>query len=302
MSAKRTTRQTGSPETPRPQQHLAFFRERHPHAFKFADPMRAQRGRTVPDWPDWCFLPFEAAYRILFGEELPENPTQVGDAFELAALAAWRVTQGIYRPDPALLEEAREADLGWKIPDDLFWRLPEWCVYVETEGDGPVGMRTAGFFAHLVTDSPDTPQLRLLFDVDDTPESRDVMGHPSEEGRPEGRPRLSPFAVDHAATDLREAVSAAASNAATLLAQYWERPNSEVTLEAAEGIGVDNIALQYVQPVALLDRVCSPAAQYRDVAGRVRRPVNPEPKKTRRGPRLFPPHEPSIWRVRHRQQ
>jgi hypothetical protein len=101
----------GMSETPRPKEHLIAFRKRYPDAFKLVDALRAEPGRAGPDWPEWCFLPFEAAYWILHGEGLPESPTQLGDAFELAALAAWRVTQGIYRLTPELLEEAWEADL-----------------------------------------------------------------------------------------------------------------------------------------------------------------------------------------------
>jgi hypothetical protein len=298
MTSEDTTCRQGVPETQRPKEHLIAFSKRYPHAFKLVDAVRAEPGRAGPDWPDWCFLPFGAAYRILYGEELPESPTQVGDAFELAALAACRVTQGIYRLAPELLDEAQEADLDWKIPTDLFSRLPQWCVYVETHGEGSMGMRCAGFFAHLLTGSPDTPQLRLLFDVDDTPESRRITGHPSEEGRPEGRPRLLPFAIDHEATDLREAVAAIASHTATLLSQYWEMPVSEEVLEAARGIDVDRLAFQYLWPMVMLDRVCSPTAQYRNAAIRARWPTNPKPKKTRRGPRLFPPDEPVVWEVR----
>lgn len=300
MSAKRTTGRGGSPETPRPKQHLTLFRERHPRAFKLVDTVRAGKGGVAPDWPGWCFLPFDGAHRILYGETLPRHPVHVGEAFELCALAAWRTTQGIYRPAPELIDEAFEADLGWRVPDDLFSRLPEWCVYVETPDATLMNMPTAGFFAHLVTDSPRTPQLRLLFDVDDTPESRRYMGHPSTENRPEGRPRLFPFAIGHGITDLREAVSGAASHAAALLSQYWEMSPSRETQEAAEGIGIDNIALQYVWSVVLLDRVCSRSTEYRDAGGRPRQPSNPNPKKTRRGPRLFPPHEPTVWRVRQR--
>jgi hypothetical protein len=168
------------------------------------------------------------------------------------------MTQGIYCLAPELFDEAWEADLDWKIPADLFFRLPQWCVYVETHGEGPMGMQCAGFFALLVTDSPGTPQLRLLFDVDDTPESRRIMGHPVEEGRPEGQPRLLPFAIDHEAIDLREAVATAASHAATLLSQYWEMPAPEEVLEAARGIDVDRLAFEHLWPMVMLDRVCSP--------------------------------------------
>src|SRR3712207_5445209 len=142
------------PEMPRPEEHLMALRRRYLRAFKLVDALRAEPGRAGPNWPEWCFLPFEAAYWILHDEGLPESPTQLRDALELSALAAWRVTQGIYRLAPGLFDEAREAGLDWKIPTDLFFRLPQWCVYVETHGEGPMGMRCAGFFAHLVTNSP----------------------------------------------------------------------------------------------------------------------------------------------------
>ena len=152
------------PEMPRPEEHLMAFRRRYLRAFKLVDALRAEPGRAGPNWPEWCFLPFEAAYWILHDEGLPESPTQLRDALELSALAAWRVTQGIYRLAPGLFDEAREADLDWKIPTDLFFRLPQWCVYVETHGEGPMGMRCAGFFAHLITVSPRTAWVAFLCD------------------------------------------------------------------------------------------------------------------------------------------
>jgi hypothetical protein len=155
-------RRQGVPEMPRPKEHLIAFRKRYPHAFKLVDALRVEPGRAGPEWPEWCFLPFEVAYWMLHGKGLPESPAQAGAAFELAALAAWRVTQGIYRLAPKLFDEAWEADLDWKIPADLFFRLPRWCVYIETHGEGPMGMRCACFFAHLITDSPRTAWVALL--------------------------------------------------------------------------------------------------------------------------------------------
>lgn len=288
MTARRTTREGGLPEAPRPKQHLSLFRERHPHAFKLADAVHAEKGGLVPNWPDWCFLPFDGAHWILYGENFPQHPVQVGDAFKLCGLAAWRATQRIYRPDPKLIDEAHDADLDWRIPDDLFSRLPEWCVYVETPGTALMNMPTAGFFAHLVTASGYTPQLRLLLDVDDTPESRRYMGHPSAEERPEGRPRLFSFAIDHSAGGLREGVSMTMSHVVEMADQYWEIPVTEGTWEVAKGIEVDSFAYHFLWPVVLLDRVCSSEAEYREAGGRLDRPANPKPEEEPTRPEVLP--------------
>ena len=74
-------------------------------------------------------------------------------------------------------------------------------------------------------------------------------------------------------------------------------PAPEEVLEAARGIDVDRLAFEHLWPMVMLDRVCSPAAEYGDAAGRACRPTNPKPKKTRRGPRVFPPDQPVVWEV-----
>src|SRR5690606_8718894 len=42
-------------------------------------------------------------------------------------LAAWRMTQGIYRIDPALYDALITTDLAGDIPANVLMRLPEWC-------------------------------------------------------------------------------------------------------------------------------------------------------------------------------
>ena len=127
----------------RPVEHVAAFRSRRPDVSKFVDPLRARRAEVVPSWPEWCFLTIPAAIHLLY-EDLPTSPEQLDDVLELAAFAPWRVTQGIYRLDPAVFEEALDADLGTPISADLLMRLPQWCVYVETPGWRPYDMRAAG--------------------------------------------------------------------------------------------------------------------------------------------------------------
>jgi hypothetical protein len=65
----------------------------------------ALRGRDLPQWPDWCFLPLRHAQAIVTcGSKRPppyEPPFHRGI---LGALAAWRVSQGIYRFDRTLYD------------------------------------------------------------------------------------------------------------------------------------------------------------------------------------------------------
>lgn len=51
-----------------------------------------------------------------------------------ATLGTWRMTQGIYRFDPALYAPLISTPLTGDFPTEILMRLPEWCVYIETPG------------------------------------------------------------------------------------------------------------------------------------------------------------------------
>jgi len=82
-------------------------------AWRQMDAFRADRGHGLPNWPDWCFLPMSGFYAILSDDaqcdRLPLN--QMEDVARLAAMGTWRVTQGIYRFDPAAHGENGISDL-----------------------------------------------------------------------------------------------------------------------------------------------------------------------------------------------
>jgi len=149
----------------RPRQHLAAIARAYPNAWRQVDELRALRGRDgFPDWPDWCFLPVAGAYVIVAGGGDRRVPLErIADVASVSALAAWRVSQGIYRFDPDLYQAIVSTELNGELPADLLTRLPEWCVYIELQGSP--GLH--GFFVHLERDV-DTLQmeLRLLLDFD----------------------------------------------------------------------------------------------------------------------------------------
>lgn len=126
------------------------------------------------EWPSWCWLPMTATAAILMQRGVPETRASL-ETGPLAALAAWRATQGIYRVHPTLLRELLETPVSGDLPADVLTRLPEWCVYVETPGHVANGIELAGFFAHCEWDVLHArPELRLVLDMR---EPRELVGH-----------------------------------------------------------------------------------------------------------------------------
>src|SRR3546814_3355526 len=83
------------------------------------------------------------------------------------------MTQGIYRYDATRRDAVLQTPLDGELPTANLYRLPEWCVYVETDQETThwAGRPLHGFFAHLEYDIArgGTPELRLLLDVADDP-------------------------------------------------------------------------------------------------------------------------------------
>jgi len=109
----------------------------------------------------------------------PESDLAERETLCLAAIAAWRATQGIYRVHPTLLEELLGTPVSGDLPAEVLMRLPEWCVYVETPGHVFAGeLRLAGFYAHTEYDvMAKRTELRVLLDVDDGDGNGDLVGH-----------------------------------------------------------------------------------------------------------------------------
>ena len=231
--------------------------------------MRADRGRGVPDWPSWCYLPLAAAYAIVSADAGVERLglDRVGDVARLGALATWRVTQGIYRIDPALYVALIATPVDGELPCDVLYHLPEWCVYVEASSEFTfAGLPLLGFFAHLEWDSnTGRAELRLLLDCDGA---------------------LVPVTLHLGAWSLPEAIA------------RWQR-------EAERQAAMAAVALPAARPteplrkaiapmISLLLYLCSTAAEIGDGG---RRPENPTPTRTKRGWRMFPAPKPTTWDV-----
>ncbi len=250
--------------------------------------MRQQRGVSLPAWPDWCFLPLHGAYAIVSGGGSRVVPLErMHHVGILGALAAWRVTQGVYRFDPALYSELIDTPLPPELPRAPLYRLPEWCVYVETPDthidmrDGAQPRRLYGVWAHLDWNEP-TPhdesgdELRLVLDMARTPEDALSPFH--------GCIPLPLILGDGTITDALNRV--VASGAARARALGIDPP--------ADDSVVAGVARQLWPIISLLLYLCADDC---DFGADGARPTNPAPRKTQRGWRAFPPDQARTWNV-----
>lgn len=266
------------PRPCRPRDHLKSASELYPSAWGDIEHMRTElRGRSAPDWPEWCFLPVAGAQAAvandagidvaMLGRMYPER---IADAARLAGLAAWRMTQGIYRFDPAVYEAVRDTPVAGDIPHEILYRMPEWCVYMETPGMRLGTTPMFGAFAHLEHDvNNGRAELRLLLDTDE-----------------ECGAVLTPLPLHLGAWSLAESIARMLAIAESGLSPV--RPGW--TSEHAKALG------SCIEPVmSLLLYVCTQAGE---ITGRKGHPGNPQPVRTRRGGwRVFPVDGIRTWDV-----
>lgn len=254
---------------PRPLVHLRDLERDYPLIWNQVADFRSRKGADLGDWPDWCYLPLAAAYAIASqGRNLdPSNGAEVG---RIGALAAWRATKGIYRFDIELFANLIETPLSGHLPDELFERLPEWCVYVDLQGEwsGSLAQNLYGFFAHLESDANSgRRELRLLLDT--------VGG-------------LIPIPLHLTGGNLTEAIEAGWVEA--------NRQGAEIEEETLLA-GPVKISKALAPMISLLLYLCSEEPEIDDPRGSGKRPGNPIVIKTRKGAKEFPASAPSTWDV-----
>lgn len=128
-------------------------------------------------WAPWCWCPIAGAFAVISEGRERITSEEAADLGPLAALAAWRATQGIYRFHPALLAELLDTPIAGDLPTEVLTRMPAWCVYVETAGALIWGLPLRGFFAFLEDDvNTGRRELRLVLDY----EGSDAMERPGQ--------------------------------------------------------------------------------------------------------------------------
>ncbi|MBX3670961.1 MAG: hypothetical protein KF778_21395 [Rhodocyclaceae bacterium] len=261
----------------RPREILTTVGRAYPQAWAAADRARAARNVSGATWPDWCFLPLEHAYAIVSsGGTTKLGIDRIHHVGVVGALAAWRVSQGIYRFDPTLYENLAATPVDGDLPCELLYRMPEWCVYVETIGLTWEGRSLHGFWAHMEFAPGRPDQLRLLLDTAaDTSQPLDTARG------------LVPIPIILGNGGLQAALDRVIRTGAHHATAAGLLPLGDPSLASPFA--------QIVEPfLSLLLYLCSQGA---DIAADGRRPVRPVAKKTKSGFRLFPPESPTTWDV-----
>lgn len=143
----------------------------YPGAWSAFDTFRRNRGQPGFDWPDWCYMPIAAGYAVVSGGGDARVALMEADRPAIVtALATWRMTQGIYRFDVALLDAVLETPIEGDIPAAHLEHLPEWCVYVELASAG-IDPRLHGAWLHMEYDVARGGQreFRVVFDTAQDP-------------------------------------------------------------------------------------------------------------------------------------
>lgn len=251
----------------RPLEHLTAAGKLYPNAWPLVDEFRQDRGKGLPNWPNWCFLPMSAFYAIVSSDAKVDClPLKlIGDVARLSALGTWRISQGVYRVDPDLAKALIDSPITGSISMDVLYRLPEWCIYVETPEYSFNQQKLYGFFVHLEWDVNTTrTELRFLMD---------------------GEKGLLPFVLHLGPWTVTEALDRATSEASKQAVGIGLSHEADMDV-------IEHLAMEVRPLVSLLLYLCSETPEYH---GSV--PSRPAPKKTKKGWRLFPPPKPKIIEI-----
>ena len=144
--------------------------EKYPDVWKILAHFWMRKGKNgFPNWPGWCFVPLAASYAIVSGGtdiSDPQHLDKLADISIIGGLGAWRLTKGIYRFHPDIFNAVWDTPLEGKMPVELLYRLPQWCVYIEAPGKEVIGKAIHGFFAFLEYDvETGHAELRFLIDL-----------------------------------------------------------------------------------------------------------------------------------------
>ncbi len=255
---------------PRPVTILNEVSRQYPNAWKQVDLFVDAKTKGEISWENWCFMPIAGAYAIVSGGgDNTVSPMQSKDVAAVGALAAWRLSQGIYRFDPDLFASLWETPLNHQLPIDLFYRLPEWCLYVETPGQIVFQKDLHGFFVHIEHDQNDGHvELRLLLDYDDG---------------------ILPFPVHLVQEGILQSVER--------MMKYTKKQTDKIGLNIELTEDLYKEGTEEITPlISLVLYICSTNSELINKDGRTR-PNKPQAKKIKKGRKYFPADKPEQWDV-----
>lgn len=243
------------------------MRRELPGAFDWADGLRQSAPASSPPW---CFVPIDMWHKVIPRLGVDADPGyRTVLAIQLAALTAWRMTQGIYRIDPAVFPALLDTPTTGDIPVEMLLRLPEWCVYVETPGlnwlnDAPIH----GTWIFLDYEPSGSKAIHFLQDSED-----------------DGHPFTRALFIELGAGSVEDCLRASVNR--------MTKPHQLEQARAAAA-AMDDLVAAHSQMLSLALYLCSSP----DISGKHGQPGNPTPKRTRRdGWRMFPADGPRVWDV-----
>jgi hypothetical protein len=247
-------------------------------------------------WPDYVYVPSIELEKLISKtmnrEEFMRVNRYTANKFSafLSVInagntwATWRLTQGVYRFDETLYPHLLNTQGIGEIPVDILCRLPEWCVYLETPGFGiprldGTTIPMYGAWARIDLEEKNQMALAITQDID-RPDCGDSVIAPEERLLSIPRTQKLPLV---SGTSVEDSLSAMLGQwPKPGLEQFANVPREEVIRKASE----------WIKPIVNLLLYLCAGADYTGPA-----PQNPQPKKTKRGPRLFPPNKPTVWDV-----
>lgn len=133
----------------KPSDHLSEVGQRFPSAWKLVNKFR-RCAYINPEWPEWCFMPIEGWYAIVAHKYGVSSLSidKIREASQLAAIGAWRYTQGIYHFNKTTYETILHTPND-QLTISHFYNLPEWSIYVETPDFTWGEYSLHGFWCHL---------------------------------------------------------------------------------------------------------------------------------------------------------
>lgn len=266
----------------RPTAHLAALGRQYPGAWRLLEDLHHDRAE-LGGWPDWCYVPLAGSYAVISGggsNRVP--PDRLTDVSRMAALGAWRLSQGVYRYHPELLRPLWESPLPGRLPAEVLQRLPEWCVYLDLSGSG-LAPELHGSYVHLEYDTRDgRAELRLLLDLE------------QDDG-----PLLWPIPI-HLGGSLEDGLAAALRQSESNLLRLHLRDLVQSLDQPGPEAGSASLAPQVLGGiVSLVLYLCSQWGDLSNTKGATP-PTRPAPVRTKQGPRLYPPPGPTVWQAGYR--
>jgi len=250
-----------------PLEALNYFSRRFPSAWRLAEQFRQERNEGYRSWANWCYMPFNGWCWIVQNTEINnDDETEASHTAILAALGAWRYTQGIYRFHPEILSALLDTEIGGVLPAEVLFRLPEWCVFVDIPDTTVQGLAIDGFFAFL-DDNNGKARLILVITKD--------------------RHFLPPLPIHLGNWTVAEAL-AQVVDLSKVKAIHGIEMSDEDTLEHGAKVCYPLLSL--------LLYIC---ADEPEIEGREPGiyPSYPKSKKTKKGYKLFPPPAPRVWKL-----